>query len=131
MKYIFSLFIVLIYLNGFAQTPLPIDFEGSSFLTTDWVENFGGGVGTGQVTNPSYSIRNMSDQVGRIVKNAPEVWAGARISTGVNFNFTTNRYICMKGIIYMEISQGYYLYGNTSGMLYITQLDVCDMNLLS
>ena len=53
---------------------LPITFESA---TVNYAfTNFGGGVAS-KIANPQMNGINTSANVGRMVKNAPEVWAGS------------------------------------------------------
>ncbi len=72
---------------------LPITFESP---TVDYTfTNFGGGVVT-KINNPQVSGLNTSSKVGRMVKNAPEVWAGSLISVGSPIDFSANKVFRMK-----------------------------------
>jgi hypothetical protein len=72
---------------------LPITFE-SPTVNYDFV-NFGGGVVT-KINNPQSNGINTSARVGRMVKNAPEVWGGSVITLGTPIDFTLNRVFRMK-----------------------------------
>lgn len=72
---------------------LPITFE-SPTVNYDFV-NFGGGVVT-KISNPQSNGINTSARVGRMVKNAPEVWGGSVITLGTPIDFTLNRVFRMK-----------------------------------
>ncbi|MBL0132050.1 MAG: hypothetical protein IPP43_13905 [Chitinophagaceae bacterium] len=72
---------------------LPITFES---LTVNYTfTNFGGGAVT-RINNPQSSGINTSSKVGRMVKSAPEVWAGSLISIGTPIDFSVNRVFRMK-----------------------------------
>jgi len=72
---------------------LPITFESP---TVDYTfTNFGGGVVT-KIANPQKTGINTSNTVGRMVKNAPEVWGGSLITLGDPINFTSNKIFTMK-----------------------------------
>lgn len=72
---------------------IPITFE-SPTIRYDFV-NFGGGVST-KIPNPQMNGINTSDHVARIVKGAPEVWAGSFISVGNPIDFSANKIFRMK-----------------------------------
>ncbi len=72
---------------------LPITFE-SPTVNYDFV-NFGGGVVT-KINNPQANGINTSARVGRMVKNAPEVWGGSVVTLGTPIDFTLNRVFRMK-----------------------------------
>lgn len=72
---------------------LPITFESPTvnYAFTD----FGGGAVT-RINNPQSNGINTSARVGRMVKNAPEVWGGSLISLGSPIDFSANRIFRMK-----------------------------------
>ncbi len=72
---------------------LPITFESPTvnYAFTD----FGGGVAT-KINNPQSNGINTSARVGRMVKNAPEVWGGSFITLGTPIDFSLNRVFRMK-----------------------------------
>ncbi|MBK7558625.1 MAG: hypothetical protein IPI54_10240 [Chitinophagaceae bacterium] len=57
--------------------------------------NFGGGVST-KIANPQMNGINTSANVARMVKNAPEVWAGSFITVGTPIDFSANKVFRMK-----------------------------------
>ncbi len=72
---------------------LPINFESP---TVDYTfSNFGGGVVT-KIANPQKSGINTSNTVGRMVKNAPEVYGGSLITLGNPIDFSANKVFRMK-----------------------------------
>ncbi len=72
---------------------IPITFESP---TVDYTfTNFGGGVVT-KINNPQSGGINTSSKVGRMVKNAPEVWGGSLITVGTPIDFSANRVFRMK-----------------------------------
>jgi hypothetical protein len=72
---------------------LPITFES---LTVDYsFTNFGGGVVT-KINNPQSNGINTSTRVGRMVKNAPEVYGGSLITLGTPIDFSANKVFRMK-----------------------------------
>jgi len=72
---------------------LPLTFE-SPTINYSFV-NFGGGDVTA-IANPQQNGINTSAKVGRMVKNAPEVWGGSFISLSEPINFSTNKIFRMK-----------------------------------
>jgi hypothetical protein len=72
---------------------LPITFESA---TVNYAfTNFGGGVSS-KITNPQMNGINTSANVGRMVKGAPEVWAGSFITVGNPIDFSANKVFRMK-----------------------------------
>ncbi len=72
---------------------LPLTFE-SPTINYSFV-NFGGGDAT-VIANPQQSGLNTSAKVGRMIKNAPEVWGGSFISLSEPIDFSTNKIFRMK-----------------------------------
>lgn len=72
---------------------LPVDFESPTLNYS--FTNFGGGDVT-VVSNPQSNGINTSTKVGKMVKNAPEVWAGSFIALGAPINFSANKIFRMK-----------------------------------
>ncbi len=72
---------------------LPITFESATV-----VYNWGGfgGANAGKIANPDKSGINTSNFIGRMVKGAPEVWAGAAITLANPINFSANKIWRMK-----------------------------------
>lgn len=90
-------FIALLWFHasGISQTvTLPIDFDPSTIASSDFT-NFDGGVGTA-ISNPVPTATNPSNYVGRMVRNAGTIYAGAYLATAANLNFSVNPIICMK-----------------------------------
>jgi hypothetical protein len=72
---------------------LPISFES---LTVNYAfTDFGGGVAT-KINNPQMNGINTSAKVGKLVKNAPEVWGGSFITLGNPIDFSNNKVFRMK-----------------------------------
>ena len=72
---------------------IPITFESA---TVNYAfTNFGGATAT-KIANPQSNGINTSANVGRMVKNGPEVWAGALLTVGGNIDFSTNKVFRMK-----------------------------------
>jgi hypothetical protein len=72
---------------------LPLDFESATLNYS--FTNFGGGDVT-VISNPQSSGINTSTKVGKMVKNAPEVWAGSFITLGSPIDFSANKVFRMK-----------------------------------
>ncbi len=72
---------------------LPITFESASINYT--FTNFDGGVVT-RINNPQISGINTSAKVGRMVKNAGQVWGGSLIALSSAINFSANKVFRMK-----------------------------------
>lgn len=72
---------------------LPITFESATvnYAFTD----FGGGVVT-KINNPQVNGINTSAKVGKMVKNAPEVYGGSLITLGAPIDFSVNKVFRMK-----------------------------------
>ncbi len=72
---------------------IPITFESA---TVNYAfTNFGGATAT-KIPNPQMNGINTTANVGRMVKNAPEVWAGAFLTVGGNIDFSVNKVFRMK-----------------------------------
>jgi hypothetical protein len=72
---------------------LPLTFESP---TVNYAfTNFGGGDVT-VISNPQSNGINTSTKVGKMVKNAPEVWGGSFISLGTPIDFSANKVFRMK-----------------------------------
>jgi len=72
---------------------LPITFESPSINYT--FTNFDGGVVT-RINNPQINGINTSAKVGRMVKNAGQVWGGSLIALSSPMNFSVNKVFRMK-----------------------------------
>jgi len=72
---------------------LPLTFESPTVNYT--FTDFGGGVAT-RIDNPQSGGINTSAKVGRMVKNAPEVWGGSFIALGNPIDFSANKVFRMK-----------------------------------
>ena len=79
--------------NTIEELALPMSFE-STALNYDFV-NFGG-AGASVVNNPNATGINTSAKVGKMVKGAPEVWAGSFISLANPIDFSTRKFIKVK-----------------------------------
>jgi hypothetical protein len=72
---------------------LPLTFESPTVNYT--FSDFGGGAVT-RINNPQSSGINTSSKVGRMVKNAGEVYGGSLIALGAPIDFTNNKVFRMK-----------------------------------
>ena len=72
---------------------LPLDFEAGA-STYPWF-NFDGGTAT-VVANPVSGGINTSGSVGKMVKNAGQVWGGSFLTLSSPMNFSTNKVFRMK-----------------------------------
>ena len=72
---------------------LPMTFESATINYA--FTNFGGGDVT-IIDNPQSNGINTSAKVGRMVKNAPEVWGGSVITLGEPIDFSANKVFRMK-----------------------------------
>lgn len=72
---------------------LPIDFQSATINYA--FANFGGATAT-KIANPQMNGINTSSSVGRMVKGAPEVWAGSLLTLGSPIDFSTNKVFRMK-----------------------------------
>ena len=79
--------------NSIEEVALPLSFE-SQALTYDFT-NFGG-ANTSVVNNPDQSGINTSDKVAKMIKGAPEVWAGSYIALANPIDFTTKKFMRIK-----------------------------------
>lgn len=93
MKKILLLVFMLSFLSGYSQVSIPIDFESS--ITTGDFTDFDGGVAT-VITNPQSGGINTSANVGQIVRNGGQQWAGSKVTLASNFDPTTLGTISMK-----------------------------------
>ena len=72
---------------------LPLNFESPTVNYS--FTNFGGGDVT-VINNPQSGGINTSAKVGKMVKNAPEVWGGSFIALGTPIDFSVNKVFRMK-----------------------------------
>lgn len=72
---------------------LPIDFQSATINYA--FTNFGGATAT-KIANPQINGINTSSSVGKMVKGAPEVWAGSFLTLGSPIDFSTNKVFRMK-----------------------------------
>lgn len=92
MKKISTLFFLMIFSLGFAQT-FPLDFESTT--TTYPFTDFDGGVAT-KITNPQNSGINTSATVMQLVKGSGKTWAGSKLTLSTPIDLTTDRLIKIK-----------------------------------
>jgi hypothetical protein len=85
MKNIFALLSLFCIVTLNAQISLPIDFENEQILNEDFV-NFDGGTGS-VVYNPQIDDNNPSENVGVIVRDGADIWAGSYIELNRLFRF--------------------------------------------
>ena len=97
MKKIFYLLIPFI---SFSQINLPIDFENNQITNQDFVF-FNGGSGY-VVSNPQLDDINPSDNVGVIIRDGGDIWAGSFLELDNNLDFSVNTHISMS--VYTPIS---------------------------
>ncbi len=100
MKNIFILFFLFCIPTTNAQISLPIDFENEQILNEDFI-NFNGGTGS-VVYNPQIDDNNPSENVGVIIRDGGDIWAGSYIELNNYLDFSTNTHISMS--IYTPIS---------------------------
>jgi hypothetical protein len=75
--------------TNFVETvSLPLTFESSSLTYT--FNNFDGGVAT-VINNPQSGGSNTSTKVGRMVKNAGQIWGGSWIGLAAPIDFSTKK----------------------------------------
>ena len=84
---------ILFTLNSYSQVTFPIDFE--SGITTENFTDFDGGIGS-VVDNLYSDSENESLQVGKIIRDGGQIWAGSYLVLDNNIDFTTNTGITMK-----------------------------------
>lgn len=92
MKITPLLFSLLLFSLGYSQI-LPINFE--STVTTSNFINFDGGSAV-VLANPSKTGINLSDSVGRIVRDSGQIWAGSKIALSSNLSFSVLTKLSMK-----------------------------------
>ena len=91
----------LLFINPIeAQINLPIDFENEQITNSDFFD-FDGGSGA-VVYNPQVDDNNPSEQVGVIIRNGGNIWAGSYIELDSYLDFSVNTHISMS--VYTPIS---------------------------
>lgn len=68
---------------------LPIDFENSSVLTSDFL-SFGGGAMASVIANPQMDAVNNSATVGQVVKSGGAFWSGTYLRLTNDLDLSTN-----------------------------------------
>ena len=76
------------------NTGLPFDFETTP--TTSDFQNFDGGTATVEGIFVPQSIGNSSNNLGKIVREGGQPWAGAFLNLNNSLNFSANKYITLK-----------------------------------
>ena len=100
MKNFISLLILFCVASINAQISLPVDFENDQVLNEDIV-NFNGGSGS-VVNNPQIDDNNPSENVGVIIRDGGDIWAGSYIELNSYLDFSTDTHISMS--VYTPIS---------------------------
>tara|TARA_Y100000022_G_scaffold190912_2_gene191535 strand:- start:383 stop:1708 length:1326 start_codon:yes stop_codon:yes gene_type:complete len=100
MKNILSLLILFCIPVINAQILLPIDFEDDQVLNEDFI-NFNGGTGS-VAYNPQIDDNNPSENVGVIIRDGGDIWAGSYIELDSYLDFSTDTHISMS--VYTPIS---------------------------
>jgi len=100
MKNILSLLILFCIPVINAQILLPINFEDDQVLNEDFV-NFNGGTGS-VAYNPQIDDNNPSENVGVIIRDGGDIWAGSYIELNSYLDFSTDTHISMS--VYTPIS---------------------------
>ena len=91
----------LFFVNSIeAQINLPIDFENGQITNSDFF-NFDGGSGA-VAYNPQQDDNNPSEQVGIIIRDGGNIWAGSYIELDSYLDFSVNTHISMS--VYTPIS---------------------------
>ena len=100
MKNFFALLSLFCIVTINAQISLPVDFENDQVLNEDIV-NFNGGSGS-VVNNPQIDDNNPSENVGVIIRDGGDIWAGSYIELNSYLDFSTDTHISMS--VYTPIS---------------------------
>ena len=93
MKTKLLLLSLLVVSLGYSQS-LPINFESSIVTSSNFI-NFDGGTSV-VVANPSSTGINLSDSVGRMIRDSGQIWAGSKITLSSNLSFSVLTKISMK-----------------------------------
>lgn len=96
MEYLkkFTLILGLFALTNVNAQNLPINFDGTAVTTSDFID-FDGGVAN-VTANPLAAGINVSDSVGRIVRDGGAIYAGSKIALSGNLDFSVLSKITMK-----------------------------------
>ncbi len=81
---------------------LPIDFETGAVATSDFIDF--AGAGSIVEANPQVSGINLSDSVGRMIRNSGDIYAGSKLMMSSTLDFSTAWHITMK--VYTEAPIG-------------------------
>jgi hypothetical protein len=73
---------------------LPIDFENSSVLTSDFL-SFGGGAMASVIANPQMDAINSSATVGQVIKNGGAFWSGTYLRLTNDLDLSTEWQLSM------------------------------------
>lgn len=81
---------------------LPIDFETGAVVTSDFIDF--AGAGSIVEVNPQMNGINLSDTVGRMIRNGGDIYAGSKLMMSSTLDFSTSWHITMK--VYTEAPIG-------------------------
>ena len=81
---------------------LPIDFETGAVVTSDFIDF--AGAGSIVEANPQVSGINLSDTVGRMIRNGGDIYAGSKLMMSSTLDFSSEWHITMK--VYTEAPVG-------------------------
>jgi|TARA_B110000902_G_scaffold83454_1_gene99141 hypothetical protein len=81
---------------------LPIDFETGAVVTSDFIDF--AGAGSIVEANPQMNGINLSDTVGRMIRNGGDIYAGSKLMMSSTLDFSTSWHITMK--VYTEAPIG-------------------------
>jgi hypothetical protein len=89
-----KILILLIPLLSFSQINLPIDFENNQIINQDFIF-FNGGSGY-VVFNPQVDDNNPSENVGVIIRDGGDIWAGSYLELDDYLDFSENTTLNMQ-----------------------------------
>jgi hypothetical protein len=81
---------------------LPINFETGTVVTSDFIDF--AGAGSIVEANPQVNGINLSDSVGRMIRNGGDIYAGSKLLMSSTLDFSTSWHITMK--VYTEAPVG-------------------------
>jgi hypothetical protein len=81
---------------------LPINFETGTVVTSDFIDF--AGAGSIVEANPQVNGINLSDSVGRMIRNGGDIYAGSKLLMSSTLDFSTSWHIRMK--VYTEAPVG-------------------------
>ncbi|MFT6501134.1 MAG: hypothetical protein ACJASQ_001244 [Crocinitomicaceae bacterium] len=81
---------------------LPINFETGAVVTSDFIDF--AGAGSIVEANPQVNGINLSDSVGRMIRNGGDIYAGSKLLMSSTLDFSTSWHIRMK--VYTEAPVG-------------------------